>query len=121
NRVRYPTDRPFASSCSPRRFGPTQLPSATELWHTPTRTFTVLMWHHHRRTHSRANGNPDFVVQSFNVTWMPAFAGMTALLPLLPSRNAFIRLDVDATHFTHHFHSDQFDALLGVLRRPFTD
>ena len=23
---------------------PTQLPSATELWHTPTRTFTVLMW-----------------------------------------------------------------------------
>src|SRR4030095_2851501 len=43
---------------SPRRFGPTQLPSATELWHTPTRTFTVLMWRPHRRTHSRENGNP---------------------------------------------------------------
>src|SRR4030095_281910 len=43
---------------SPRRFGPTQLPSATELWHTPTRTFTVLMWRPHRRTHSRETGNP---------------------------------------------------------------
>ena len=30
--------------------GPTQLPSATELWHTPTRTFTVLVWRHHGRT-----------------------------------------------------------------------
>ena len=30
NRVRYPTDRQFASGCSPRRFGPTQLPSASE-------------------------------------------------------------------------------------------
>jgi len=29
-RVRRPTDRLFASGCSPRRFGPTQLPSATE-------------------------------------------------------------------------------------------
>jgi hypothetical protein len=50
NRVRLPTDRQFASGCSPRRFEPTQLPSATELWHTPTRTFTVLMWRHHGRT-----------------------------------------------------------------------
>src|SRR6266508_4157110 len=47
NRVRSPTDRQFASGCSPRRFGPTQLPSATELWHTLTRTFSVLMWHQH--------------------------------------------------------------------------
>src|SRR5262247_4117612 len=52
NRVRSPTDRHFASSCSPRRFGPTQLPLATELWHTPARTFTVLMWRPHGRTHS---------------------------------------------------------------------
>jgi hypothetical protein len=51
NRVRYPTDRQFASGCSPRRFGPTQLPSATELWHTPTRIFTVLVWCPHGRTH----------------------------------------------------------------------
>ena len=53
NRVRSPTDRQFASGCSPRRFEPTQLPSATELWHTPARTFTVLMWRHHGRTHPR--------------------------------------------------------------------
>jgi hypothetical protein len=58
NRVRYPTDRLFASGCSPRRFGPTQLPSATELWLTPTRTFTVLMQRPHGRTHSRGRGNP---------------------------------------------------------------
>ena len=30
NRVRSPTDRQFASGCSPRCFGPTQLPSTTE-------------------------------------------------------------------------------------------
>src|SRR6266540_4222099 len=53
NRVRSPTDRQFASGCSPRRFEPTQLPLASELWHTPARTFTVLMWRPHRRTHSR--------------------------------------------------------------------
>src|SRR6266498_3581254 len=52
NRVRSPTDRQFASGCSPRRFEPTQLPLASELWHTPARTFTVLMWRPHRRTHS---------------------------------------------------------------------
>ena len=50
NRVRYPTDRQFASGCSPPRLAATQLPSATELWHTPTRTFTVLMWRPHGRT-----------------------------------------------------------------------
>jgi len=53
NRVRSPTDRQFASGCSPPRLTTTQLPSATELWHTPTRTFTVLMWRPHGRTHSR--------------------------------------------------------------------
>src|SRR6266498_4548345 len=53
NRVRSPTDRQFASGCSPRRFEPTQLPLATELWHTPTRTFTVQMWRPHGRTHPR--------------------------------------------------------------------
>ncbi len=46
-----PTDRQFASGCSPRRFGPTQLPSATELWLPPARTFTVLIWRLHGRTH----------------------------------------------------------------------
>jgi hypothetical protein len=30
NRVRYPTDRQFASGCSPLRLAATQLPSATE-------------------------------------------------------------------------------------------
>ena len=53
NRVRYPTDQQFASGCSPPRLSTTQLPSATELWHTPTRTFTVLMWRPHGRTHPR--------------------------------------------------------------------
>ena len=50
NRVRYPTDRHFASGCSPPRLAATQLPSATELWLSPTRTFTVLMWRPHGRT-----------------------------------------------------------------------
>ena len=50
NRVRYPTDQQFTSGCSPPRLAATQLPSATELWHTPTRTFTVLMWRPHGRT-----------------------------------------------------------------------
>ena len=58
NRVRLPTDQQFASGCSPPRFTATQFPSATELWHPPTRTFTVLMWRPHGRT-------------------IPAFAGMT--------------------------------------------
>jgi len=44
NRVRSPTDQQFASGCSPPRLTATQLPLATELWHPPTRTFTVLMW-----------------------------------------------------------------------------
>ena len=50
NRVRQPTDRPFASGCSPPRLAATQLPSATEFWHTPTRTSTVLVMRHHGRT-----------------------------------------------------------------------
>ena len=66
NRVRYPTDEQFASGCSPPCLGATQLPSATELWHTPTRTFTVLMWRPHGRTHSRARGNP--ALQTFDPT-----------------------------------------------------
>ncbi len=33
NRVRYPTDCMFASSCSPPRLTATQLPSATEIGH----------------------------------------------------------------------------------------
>jgi len=50
NRVRYPTDQQFASGCFPPRLAATQLPSATELWLTPTRTFTVLIWRPHGRT-----------------------------------------------------------------------
>ena len=63
NRIRSPTDQQFASGCSPPCLAATQLPSATELWHTPTRTFTVLMWRPHGRTHagmdSRHPGPPD--------------------------------------------------------------
>ena len=54
NRVRHPTDRPFASGCSPPRLAATQLPSATEFWHTPTRTSTVLVMRHHGRTSVKA-------------------------------------------------------------------
>ena len=43
NRIRYPADCPFASSCSPPHFTMTQLLSATALWHTPTGTFTLLI------------------------------------------------------------------------------
>jgi len=72
NRVCHPTDRQFASGCSPRRFGPTQFqpkadqplaePSATELWHTPTRTFTVLMRRPHGRTIPACAGMTDKVL-----------------------------------------------------------
>jgi hypothetical protein len=50
NRVRYPADRQFASGCFPPRLTTTQLPSATELWHTPTWTCTMLINRHHGRT-----------------------------------------------------------------------
>src|SRR5207249_753932 len=93
NRVRSPTDRQFASGCSPRRFGPTQLPSATELWHTPARTFTVLMWRPHGRTHSRENGNPG----SFFV-WAPAFAGVMIFFERF-SRNDEAS-EVEASYFS---------------------
>ena len=43
NRIRYPTDCLFASSCSPPHFTMMQLLSATALWHTPTGTFTLLI------------------------------------------------------------------------------
>jgi hypothetical protein len=59
NRVRYPTDQQFASGCSPPRLGATQLPSASELWLSPTRTFTVLMQRPHGRTHPGENRGPS--------------------------------------------------------------
>ena len=59
NRVRYPTDRQFASGCSPPRLTATQLPSASELWLPPTRTFTVLMQRSHGRTHTGESRYPS--------------------------------------------------------------
>jgi hypothetical protein len=50
NQVRHPTDRQFASGCFTPRLTATQLPSATEPWHTPTRTSTVLIRRPHGRT-----------------------------------------------------------------------
>jgi hypothetical protein len=44
NRVRYPADQSLASGCSPPRLTTTQLPLATELWFSPTRTCTALIW-----------------------------------------------------------------------------
>jgi len=92
NRVRYPTDQQFASGCSPPRLSTTQLPSATELWHTPTRTFTVLMWRPHGRTHSRMllAGIHLRLILPLAPAWMPASAGMTvneALIELLRHHN----------------------------------
>jgi hypothetical protein len=66
NRVRYPTHRQFASGCSPPRFAATQLPSASELWHTPARTCTVLIERHHGRT------VPAFAGMALDVTCPPA-------------------------------------------------
>jgi hypothetical protein len=50
NRVRHPTDRQFASGYSPPRLTTTQLPSATELWPTPTGTYTPQIARPHGRT-----------------------------------------------------------------------
>ena len=50
NRVRHPTDQGFASGCFPPHLAVTQLPSATEMWLTPTRTCTVLIRRHRGRT-----------------------------------------------------------------------
>ena len=58
NRVRSPTDHHFASGCSPPRLMATQLPSATWLWFTMARTFTVLIKRLPRRTHSCESRNP---------------------------------------------------------------
>ena len=80
NRVRYPADRQFASSCSPPRLAATQLPSATGPWLTLTQTFTVQMWRLHGRTHSRVGGNPVALRSTLLIEsphWIPAFAGMT--------------------------------------------
>ena len=56
NQVRHPTDCSFAFNCSPPYFAVTQLLSATELWHTPTGTFTLLMI----RPHGRTSAKPQF-------------------------------------------------------------
>ena len=67
NRVRSPTDHQFASGCSPPRLMATQLPSATWLWFTMARTFTVLIKRLPRRTHSCESRNPGYC----NEPWIP--------------------------------------------------
>ena len=59
NRVRYPTDRHFVSSCFPPRLATKQLLSTTGMWHTPGWTHTILTKRLHRRTHSGEGRNPD--------------------------------------------------------------
>src|ERR1035438_4170337 len=54
--VRHPTDRQFASGYSPPRLATTQLPSATELWPTPTGTYTLQIARFHGRTVDRSRG-----------------------------------------------------------------
>ena len=58
NRVRSPTDRKFASGCSPPRLTAAQLPSATGLWPTPARTYTALIRAPRGRTRPREGGGP---------------------------------------------------------------
>ncbi len=92
NRVRSPTDQQFASGCSPPRLTATQLPSATELWHTPTRTFTVLMWRPHGRTQSRLlgadRGSPmiEFDHRFLLVSMFPMYRGCAAAARLISSK-----------------------------------
>ena len=50
NRVRYPADQSFTSSCSPPPLTRTQLLSVTEFKPTPTRTFTLLIRYTYKRT-----------------------------------------------------------------------
>jgi hypothetical protein len=57
-RVRHPTDRQFASGYSPPRLATAQLPSATELWPTPTGTFTLQVARPHGRTGTALTGSP---------------------------------------------------------------
>ncbi len=83
-RVRYPTDRQFASGCSPPRLSATQLPSATGLWLTPTRTCTVLMCAIVGALIPANAGTHTEVIRihedvSSNSLWVPAFAGMTMI------------------------------------------
>jgi len=68
NRVRHPADRQFASGCSPPRLAATQLPPATGLWLTPTRTSTVPLRRLYGRTHSGAGRNPDSPLSQFPPT-----------------------------------------------------
>ena len=57
NQVRHPADRHFASGCFPPRLTTTQLPSTTVLWHTPTRTLTLLISRHPGRTTKPLRGS----------------------------------------------------------------
>jgi len=59
--VRHPTDRQFASGYSPPRLTTTQLPSATELWPTPTGTCTLQVARPRGRTLNRSRGRWSFV------------------------------------------------------------
>src|ERR1019366_9179191 len=58
--VHHPTDRQFASGYYPPRLATTQLPSATELWPTPTGTFTLQIARIHGRTLNRSRGRGGF-------------------------------------------------------------
>ncbi|MDO9011692.1 MAG: hypothetical protein Q7U78_07795, partial [Gallionella sp.] len=96
-RVRFTTDRQFASSCSPPRLATTQLPSATEIWHTPTRTFTVLFARLHGRTHS-AKAGIQWVYQMGCSVLFPALRGVGLIICLrhvLGGKHHFAGLQAD--------------------------
>ena len=72
NRVRPPTDRPFALDCSPPRLTATQLPSATEFVASSGTDF-----HHANVAPSRAHSfrrKPESRLSEF--AWIPARASL---------------------------------------------
>jgi hypothetical protein len=82
-RVRYPTDRQFASGCSPPRLTTTQLPSATEFVTYSDTDFHRADVRHHGRTHSRGGGNPGVPgmarTQEVQVLYRPRAIGTVRL------------------------------------------
>nr|VFJ49115.1 MAG: hypothetical protein BECKFM1743C_GA0114222_100674 [Candidatus Kentron sp. FM] len=78
NRVRYPTDCLFASGCSPPHLTVTQLPSASESWHTPVGDF-------HPADESPSRAHDRRVVLGILSLW-DIFAEYNSAIPGHPKR-----------------------------------
>ena len=78
-----PADRLFASGCSSPRLTTTQLPSATELWFPPTRTFTVLIRRPRGRTIDRPFGRWLSLYHMKVIIWLRRSLVLDILFPHL--------------------------------------